>query len=229
MTLSAAPLSNKIVMNKYIWMSRQLRNINDVGSIINWANAMLLVKGLLFDPVPIPPAADTLQPTSPRASPHRTTQNVFNTCNSRRPHPELSFTRPTAIRIQPSKNTVLTTSTSRCSSHIVPKPSHLTINSHCQPTIPPTNSQAPSSKRRKISIPPAVDNHATTNLIDNSSSAQHALTVTTTCTPTSETKIPHAPPLPKPCPHCWERRKECFCRRYEKMTPSQRKKCFGIT
>ena len=136
MTPSAVPLSNKIVMNKYICMSRQLRNINDVGSIINWANAMLLVKGLLFDPVPISSAADTLQPTSPRASPHQTTQNVFNTCNSQRPHPELSLTRPTAIRIQPSKNTVLRTSTSRCSSDIVPKPSHLTINSHCQPTIP---------------------------------------------------------------------------------------------
>ena len=38
--------SNTLVMNKYLLMGRQLRNVNDVGSIINWANAMNMVKGL---------------------------------------------------------------------------------------------------------------------------------------------------------------------------------------
>ena len=42
-------ISNKSVMNKYVWMGRQLRNFNDVGSIINWANAMILVKGLILE------------------------------------------------------------------------------------------------------------------------------------------------------------------------------------
>ena len=227
MTLCAAPLSNKIVMNKYIWMSRQLRNINDVGSIINWTNAMLLVKSLLFDPVPISSAADTLQSALLRTTPQLTTQNMFN---SQRPHPELSINRPTIITIQPLKKTLLTTSPSRCSSHVLPKPSHLTINTHCQPTIPPINSQAPSSKRRKISIPPAVDYHASsTNLTDSKSSSLNALTDTATCTSTSNTKISHDPPQVKRCIHCWEKRKECFCRRFEKMTPLQQKKCFEIT
>ena len=45
---SSLALSNAIVMNKYIWMSRQLRNFNDVGSIIHWANAMIYVKNLLL-------------------------------------------------------------------------------------------------------------------------------------------------------------------------------------
>ena len=39
-------------MNKYVWMSRQLRIFNDVGSIVNRANAMTYVKNLLLEPSP---------------------------------------------------------------------------------------------------------------------------------------------------------------------------------
>ena len=43
---------NHHVMNKMIWMSRQLRNYNDNVSIIQWANAIATLKNLLL-PTPI--------------------------------------------------------------------------------------------------------------------------------------------------------------------------------
>ena len=58
-------LSNTTIMNKYLWMSRQLRNFNEAGSIINWANAMHLVKCLLIEPQPTASRADNLRSSSP--------------------------------------------------------------------------------------------------------------------------------------------------------------------
>ena len=43
---------NHHVMNKMLWMSRQLRNYNDNVSIIQWANAIATLKNLLL-PTPI--------------------------------------------------------------------------------------------------------------------------------------------------------------------------------
>ena len=43
MSFSAAR-PNNIMMKKYVWMSHQLRNFNDVLSIVNWTNPMLLFK-----------------------------------------------------------------------------------------------------------------------------------------------------------------------------------------
>ena len=39
---------NHHIMNKMLWMSRQLRNYNDNVSIINWGNAMTVLKSLLL-------------------------------------------------------------------------------------------------------------------------------------------------------------------------------------
>ena len=40
---------NHHIMNKMLWMSRQLRNYNDNVSIINWGNAMAVLKSLLLN------------------------------------------------------------------------------------------------------------------------------------------------------------------------------------
>ena len=94
--MSSVLLSNKTVMNKYLWMSRHLRNFNDAGSIINWANAMLLVKSLLIDPLPT------------------------------RSHLERSITPPSTICFQPSEKKTLKKSPSYCSSFGPTEPTHPT-------------------------------------------------------------------------------------------------------
>ena len=194
MMTSSVPISNKIVMNKYLWMSRQLRNFNDVGSIINWANAMLLVKGLLLDPLPASPVFANEQPSSQPSLPQRTIPHQFTTNNLQRIYPERSITPPTTICFEPSKKKALTKSTSRCSNYVPTKPAPLTIYTIHQPTISPTNDLSPCPKRRKIAIQPAVDYHASTsNLANSKSSSQPATTITTTCTPTQITTITQNP------------------------------------
>ena len=193
---SSVPLSNKIVMNKFLWMSHQLRNFNDIGSIITWANAMLHVKSLLLDPLPATPVTANQQQLSPQSSPHTSTRNVLTTNNSHWTHPERSI----APCFQPSREKPLTMSPSCCSNYVPTKPSPLTIFTHRQPTISPTNSLAPSPKRRKIAIPPSVNYHASiTNLTNSKSSSQPAPTIKKTFTPTPTTKI-----YPNPCtPDAW--------------------------
>ena len=44
---------NHHIINKMLWMSRQLRNCNDNVTICNWAHAMSLLKSLLFPLHPI--------------------------------------------------------------------------------------------------------------------------------------------------------------------------------
>ena len=146
MMTSSVPLSNKIVMNKYIWMSRQLRNFNDVGSITNWANAMLLVKGLLLDPVPARPTRINQTPSQP-SSLQRTIRLKAN--NLQRTYQERSITPPTTICLQPSKQKPLSKSPPRTSNYVPTKPSPLTIYTHCQPTISPTNPLSPCPRGEK--------------------------------------------------------------------------------
>ena len=97
-------LSNAIVMNKYIWMCRNLRNFNDVGSIINWVNTMASVKTLLLDP---PPAS--LFPAVPQQSSlHPSHHQFLSTSNQQRPHHDLSISRPTTATFLPIKRKPLT-------------------------------------------------------------------------------------------------------------------------
>ena len=81
-------LSNVIVMNKYIWMCRQLRNFNDAISIVNWANATMHVKALLLD-----------DEHGSLARLHSST-----TINQQSYDPDCSITSPTTICIQPTPN-----------------------------------------------------------------------------------------------------------------------------
>ena len=49
---NSSAVYNHHVMNKMLWMSRQLRNFNDNASIINWAHAMSTLKNLLLPSLP---------------------------------------------------------------------------------------------------------------------------------------------------------------------------------
>ena len=161
---------NTLVMNKYAWMGRQLRHFNDVGSIISWANAMILVKGLLLESESPPSAPSKTHP--PPLAPHSPPQHHlatnsplithFNWSSTPPTHPESSITPPTTICFQPSKKKVISKSPFYSSNISPTKPKPLTTYTHRQPTISPTNSLAPTPKRRKIIIPPAVDYHAST-------------------------------------------------------------------
>ena len=48
----SATRANSIIMNKYLWMCRQLRNFNDINSLIAWSHAMNCVKNLLLQSLP---------------------------------------------------------------------------------------------------------------------------------------------------------------------------------
>ena len=199
MTTSSVSLSNKIVMNKFQWMSRQLRHFNDAGSIINWANAMYLVKGLLIDPLPTRPVTDYQQPSS-SPSPHlQYNHPVSTTINLQRYQADRSITPPTTICFQPSTTKSLTKSPSYNYDIVPAKPAPLTIFNHRQPTISPTNALVPSPKRRKIITPPSVTSHASaTNIINRSTtSSQIVPSVIPTRTPPSTTTISKDPSLPE--------------------------------
>ena len=176
MTCSTA-ISNKLVMNKYIWMGRQLRNFNDLGSIINWANAMSHVKGLLLKPKPVPPALANPQPASSSYSP---SQYYFptNTPHTLPPTiPPSSLSRqvispPTTVCFKPATTKPLTQSPPRCSTYAPSKPSPLTTHTLCLPNISPADSLPHCPKRRRLSIPPSVDIHATTDLPQSTSTAK---------------------------------------------------------
>ena len=161
-------------MNKFLWMSRQLRHFNDAGPIINWANAMLIVKGLLVDPLPACPVLGNIQPTSQPTSPLPASHHQITTNNLQR-WPERSITPPTIISFQPCRKKPLTKSPSWCTDYVpIPtKPSPLIICTHSHPSISPTNSLAPCPKRRKIAISPEVDYNASTTNLTNSKSSSH--------------------------------------------------------
>ena len=206
-------------------MSRQLRNFNDSSSIIQWSNAMLSVKNLLLQPQ----EADILPPTTLPAKSAKTSNT----------HHPFTISRQSSICFLPAAEPCHTLSRT-WNANFQPQPSPLstftTRELSILPHTPPDDSYSPPIKRRKTILPPEVDcqasvvcNASSNILIDSNSSTLHAPTVTKTCMPSSKAKIDHDPPLPKPCQWCWERRKQCFCRRHERMTPAQQKKLFDIT
>ena len=155
--------SNTLVMNKYLWMGRQLRNFNDAGSIINWANAMNMVKGLLLksndvSSLPAHPAPTSRTPIPSSHSPpqlHRSTDNK-NICSPTTSHCTLSIrsiTPPTTICFQPKKKSLNPSSSIRCS-FLPSKPKPLTTFTLRLPNIPSANSHPNRPKRRKLSIAP---------------------------------------------------------------------------
>ena len=127
-TLSTSgSLSNKLVLNKYLWMCHQLRYMNDVASIINWSNAMLLVKRLLTEPRP---AVATTTSTRSQSALRPSSQNLFSISNPHTSstnippapisnHDARSITPPTTVSFKPIKKMPLTrtqTGTRRSSS-----------------------------------------------------------------------------------------------------------------
>ena len=137
-------------------MSRQLRYFNDVGSIANWANAMNLVKNLLLDPLPEAPAP--VNPQQPSSQP--SSQHIFSAHSAQRTNPDHSITPPITTCFQPTKMKPLTQSPLRCSNYIPSKPLPLTLYTHSQPELFPTSSVPKCPKRRKITIPTSVEDHA---------------------------------------------------------------------
>ena len=93
-----ATLSNLIVMNKYMWVCSQLRHYNDAVSIVNWANAMMHVKGLLLESHPEVPIAVNTQPSSS----HQHSLHRSAIINQRGAEPDRSITRSTTISFQPT-------------------------------------------------------------------------------------------------------------------------------
>ena len=162
-------LSNTLVMNKYLWMGRQLRHFNDIGSIINWVNAMHQVKGLLLEPdtATLTPANPPSTSTTPVQSLHCPSQhNLSTNTNSSTAkslfsmHSTRSITPPTTVCFKPERVKPLTPSPPRSSSYEPCKPTPLTTYTLCLPTIAPDDSNPQCPKRRKLSIPPSVDYNA---------------------------------------------------------------------
>ena len=151
---SSLALSNAIVMNKYVWMSRQLRNFNDVGSIVHWANAMIYVKNLLLEPSPSAPLPDP-QPSQSHGYDQR--PRMENIGQS--PHPDFSISKPTTINFL-ANTILLTQSPASCSNYEPQSPTPLTTYTLRLPTVFPTETFPQCPKRRKIAIPPSVDYNA---------------------------------------------------------------------
>ena len=158
-------LSNAIVMNKYVWMSRQLRNFNDIGAIVGWANAMLYVKSLLLEPS----ASTPVLPESQSSSSHPSNQRPLMASIGLNPYPDFVISQPTTISFLPPKTILLTQSPASCSNYEPCIPSPLTTYTLRLPTVCPTDSLPQCTKRRKIAIPPSVDYHASTTSMHSAS------------------------------------------------------------
>ena len=148
---STATNANSYIMNKYCWMSRQLRNFNDSNSIIQWANAMLSVKNLLLQPQEADVPLSTILPTNSA----NTLSNANHTITLSRtgslsfppvPEPRQTLSRTWTCNFQPQPPSPLTIFTP--SEHSIP------------PYTPPSDSNNLPSKKRKVILPPEVDYNA---------------------------------------------------------------------
>ena len=148
--MSPATNVNSYILNKYCWMSRQLRNFNDCNSIIQWSNAMLSVKNLLLHPQ----EADSLFPTI-------LSTNSANTSNT---HPALTISRLGSTTFLPAAEPCHTFSRTWNADFLPQPPSPLSIYTSRElsipPHTPPDDSLNPPSKRRKTTLPPEVDCNA---------------------------------------------------------------------
>ena len=149
--MSSATNVNGYILNKYFWMSRQLRNFNDSNSIIQWTNAMLSVKKLLLQPH----EADIQFPST---LPTKAANNFSNT------HPALTISRPDLTSYLPAVEPCHTLSRTWNANFQPQAPSPLTVFTSRELSIPPHTppdvSASPPSKRRKTILPPEVDYNA---------------------------------------------------------------------
>ena len=184
MNISAAA-SNTIVMNKYIWMCRQLHNFKDVDSIINWVNAMISVKSLLFVP---PPAAHFPIDPQPLSS-HPSDLQPFSANTRQSTQHDYSIARPRTISFNPSMTGPLTLSPTRSSDYEPSIPPSLTTYTLRLPNICPEETPPQCPKRRKLNIPPSVDYHAFITPKLGSSTITPKLSTSATPTQTKEMKV----------------------------------------
>ena len=150
--ISSTGHANQILMNKYCWMAKQMRNFNDRNSIIQWSNAMMFVKNLLLDH----------QDTYSHHSPTTIKGSLGN------PLQVYSVSKPTTLSFQPlSKPYCILTPSSTPSVNFAPhKPSPLSLHHpyrlSIQPTSTPNYIQPPPIKKRKTMLPPQVEIISTT-------------------------------------------------------------------
>ena len=145
--INSSEAYNRHIMNKMLWMSRNLRKFNDTVSISNWAHTMSILKNLLLPPLPAP---------APQNIPQQPPTQVNLS------EPVRSITPPHTICFQPAMKKPLTQSAPRCTINKHSKPSPLTTYTLCLPNIPSTDSLPQRPKRRKLSIPPSVEYSAST-------------------------------------------------------------------
>ena len=145
--INSSAAYNRHIMNKMLWMSRNLRNFNDTVSISNWAHTMSILKNLLLPPLPPPAPQINRQP--PPMQDHIS-------------EPVRSITPPHTICFQPAMKKPLSQSAPRCTINKYNKPSPLTTYTLSLPNIASTDFLPQPPKRRKLSIPPSVDYYAPT-------------------------------------------------------------------
>ena len=145
-------VSNMLVINKYVWMGRQLWNFNNIVSIMNWANAMILVKSLLLEIQPEPQSSTNTQPQSPSIihAQHRFKGNYQHIYLTRIPpsiQASRSITPPTAVCFKPATEKPFTRSPPRCSSYKPVKPPPLSTYTLCLLNIKPVD--LPQNRKKK--------------------------------------------------------------------------------
>ena len=139
--------ANQLLLNKFCWMARQLRNFNDSTSITQWSNAMMSVKNLMLN------HQETFRyhSSNPSKGSYSNPQHVY------------SVSPPTTLSYHPSKKRqrVLTPSSTPPLTFAPQQPPALTIHHSRRLSVHPVstlnNIQKSHVKKRKTTIPPQVD------------------------------------------------------------------------
>ena len=146
--MSSAGNANSYILNKFCWMSRQLRNFNDCNSILQWSNAMLSVKNLLLQP-------QETYIQSPSILPTKSAITVSNT------HTALTISRRGSTSYLPAAVPGHTLSRTWITNFQPQSPSPLSVYTSRELSIPPHTppdvSVSPPSNRRKTILPLEVD------------------------------------------------------------------------
>ena len=158
--------ANSIIMNKYLWMCHQLRNFNDVNSLIAWSHAMNCVKNLLLQSLTVPLAKELpllSQSSNLRSGPVMNQTNTFRPTIS--PQSTMNFTPTTLepltkstqiyLNFKPKPVEPFAVSPNRSLAIQPRSPSPLSISTSCQQAI------KPSSKMTKQYLMPPKTNYPT--------------------------------------------------------------------
>ena len=182
--MSSGTNANGYILNKYCWMSRQLRNFNDSNSIIQWSNATLSVKKLLLQP----PEADIQFPST---LPTKAANTFSNT------HPALTISRPGLTSYLPAAEPCHTLSRTWNANFQPQPPSPLSVFTSRELSIPPHTppelSASPPCKRRKTILPPRFD-YNDSALPQRRTAESNTLTTAPSVFPTYRSNLNQLPP-----------------------------------